>query len=71
MLQTVSWFPLNYPNRKFYNTIWKDWIISMEMKSWCQVIWCICEVSLKADLHYGNYRSKIVPFEAQKIIFYA
>ena len=25
---------------------------------------------LKADLHYGNYRSKLVPFEARKNIFY-
>jgi hypothetical protein len=24
----------------------------------------------KAALHYGDYRSMIVPFEAQKIIFY-
>ena len=26
--------------------------------------------SFKVDLHYGDYRSKLVPFEAQKNIFY-
>jgi hypothetical protein len=26
--------------------------------------------ALKADLHYGDYRSRLVHFEAQKYIFY-
>ncbi len=26
--------------------------------------------SIKAGLHYGDYRSKLVPFEAQNNIFY-
>jgi hypothetical protein len=26
--------------------------------------------SIKAGLHYGDYHSKLVPFEAQKNIFY-
>ncbi len=29
----------------------------------------ICGSSVKAGLHYGDYRSKLVPFEAQKNIF--
>jgi hypothetical protein len=27
--------------------------------------------TVKIGLHYGDYRSKLVPFEAQKNIFYA
>jgi hypothetical protein len=27
-------------------------------------------LSLKAGLHYGDYRSKLVPLEAQRNIFY-
>jgi hypothetical protein len=28
------------------------------------------QLRLKVDLHYNDYRSKLVPFEGQKNIFY-
>jgi hypothetical protein len=33
-------------------------------------IWSHLKHRVKAGLHYGDYRSKQVPFEAQKNIFY-
>jgi len=48
----------------------------MEIKKMLQYIFVICAVIkmfykalLKAGLHYGDYRSKLVHFEEQKIFF--
>ncbi len=39
-------------------------------KIWNAKLSKFLECHFKADLHFGNYRSKLVYFEAQKNIFY-
>jgi len=38
--------------------------------SLCWMLLDIVSLRLKASLHYGDYRPKLVPFEAPKNIFY-
>jgi hypothetical protein len=35
-----------------------------------KLLTCLCSLSVKAHLRYGNYGSRLVHFEAQKYIFY-